>query len=155
MVQQCDLAVALQFISYLKRIAQTIITIYNFLLFAGQKVPYIPSLCTKNYLHQNSQTYSMSPEITRLLITNFTIVGAYPTLITFYCISVVLYLHVCRISRSARSALQPISIFHSSTNQRWLVLTSPSSMNNTTFVLSSHVSVILDECETKTFESIK
>jgi len=43
-----------------------------------------------------------------------------------------------------------------STNQRWLVLTSPSSINTTTFfVLSSHASVVLDKSWTKTFEYIK
>jgi len=49
---------------------------------------------------------------------------------------------------------QPISELHSSTNhrpsrttnQRRLVSKSPSPINTTTFVLSSHSSVILDKC---------
>jgi len=58
---------------YKRMTAQTIFTTNDFPFFAGKK--YIPSLSTRSYLHQNSQTYSMLPERIRRLIANFVLVA--------------------------------------------------------------------------------
>jgi len=74
---------------------------------------HIPSLSTRSYLHQNPQTYSMSPERIRLLIANFTLVDVHPTLTIFPSLQFFVISHYL--------PYQPISALHISTNQRRLV----------------------------------
>jgi len=68
----------------------------------------------------------MSPERIHLLITNLTLIDVYPTLTIFHLSDSLSSLHLN----------QPISALRSSTNQYWLVLTSP--INNSHIPFFSH-----------------
>jgi len=74
----------LGFISY--KIKQTIITTNSFQFFARQEAHFI-SQHYRSYVHQNSQTYSMSLERIHPLIANFTLVGVHPALTIFHLCS--------------------------------------------------------------------